>query len=70
MKPIVEHYELNIASFGHHWAKVRLPDGLSRDEAKLRAEVIKEALAVETGLKLSFTLTEYYHRTGRTIDNF
>ena len=41
---MVDHYELNIAANGKHYARVHLPAGLTEAQAKARAKVFAKSL--------------------------
>ena len=57
---IENYYELNIASAGRHYARVRFPTDLTKGEAQERAETIAMALQAHESsdkARYSFGLT-------------
>jgi len=64
---IENHYELNLALDGRHYARVSFSPSLSREDAKVRSCVIAEALqAGNTQGRWSFDLT-FVECVGRSV---
>ena len=69
---IENHYEINLATNGHHYARVMLPSHLAEDQARTRFERIATALndsSGDTNEVWSITLS-HVECSGRDIAEF